>query len=1084
MAKLSDTELLDLINRTVCSPASKQVEKAKETQASVEMTETIGREKPVTSHQLEAPLSENDIVSTGAKEQLEVASTREKGDIITQTGTENLLERTVTVNNNQTLPTETAPENLKETAIVFENSSAGETESETFTVSDKVPMTDTPAINSMMVKLDEITNTLENNSNTIQSSVTVSADQMQPEKFDVTAVSEMSKEEILKLVQEYTTELQSTRRKLERSERQLTKANDYNGVLRNMVEQLSSELHRRKHKKFCDVHVQVDKDDFLAYTTGEFSMPNWIKENDDHGTIPMDITATDTEFENKSAQQVEGEGAQLSIADSIKQTAEAVVQQQQADMLYDQGYVYDESSGLYYHSATGYYYDPHKALFYDPSSGTYYYYDYDSGQYVFHSRVEIQQNTQADEQSSHQRKPYKKSSSQRKGKVPQKSSQDRDMFPLDVKDFKNRKERRKAQLDERYKNQSRFDRDERHSSGEHQQRRKRWHSDSDSSDTEREMSRSRSTSPVGHRPHSPRGRSKSKQSKPRRRTADSRDRQRIRGTLERTVVLTHSGESDILTNEDKKCFKRKHHRRIESSSKDDDTTWSSRSEYKADSTDVMNIFPVACDDNELKSESDLLIVEDVENESEIRDSEIESRRKRNGKEVRVIEILSEDPEMTHHTGRYEQNEISTTEESYNKNRHKSHNKHGSKKHQLSEEANSSDNLKKKKVKQNDLDVPKDNDVDQKIEDFEEISEMESGELSDSDKQDNKDWIVISETEYSSELLSSDEQEMFDVEEEEVVEADLGKRWPPCIRVMVVESECLAVGTFFIVTCTGAKIGRENCDICIPDFNVSKVHAEIHYKDTSGQYEILDLASQNGTFLNDQRLAPAKIASEAFVLNHDDTLTLGTTKLLCHIHTGSDTCDRCEPGVVIATHRAQQPQPELKVLSKEERLRQKKQELNQIKKKYGLKNSAYEDNQEVFNNPKYTNKAEERRQTVGSDVLGQKHEAPASVHRPIATSNIGHKLLQKMGWKEGESLGKTNTGLQEPISVTLRANQTAGLGSSAAGNFTADDANSVDMKKASRRIQAQQRYNKIGSDQKQAQGSVMHKPWTQGDTEFT
>ena len=47
----------------------------------------------------------------------------------------------------------------------------------------------------------------------------------------------------------------------------------------------------------------------------------------------------------------------ISIADSIKQAAEAVVQQQQSDMLEERGYVYDEHSGLYYHSATGYYYD-------------------------------------------------------------------------------------------------------------------------------------------------------------------------------------------------------------------------------------------------------------------------------------------------------------------------------------------------------------------------------------------------------------------------------------------------------------------------------------------------------------------------------------------------------------------------------------------------------------------------------------------------------------------------------------------------------------------------------------------------------
>lgn len=30
--------------------------------------------------------------------------------------------------------------------------------------------------------------------------------------------------------------------------------------------------------------------------------------------------------------------------------------------------------------------------------------------------------------------------------------------------------------------------------------------------------------------------------------------------------------------------------------------------------------------------------------------------------------------------------------------------------------------------------------------------------------------------------------------------------------------------------------------------------------------------------------------------------------------------------------------------------------------------------------------------------------------------MGHKLLAKMGWKEGDSLGKTNAGILEPVSV--------------------------------------------------------------------
>ena len=44
-----------------------------------------------------------------------------------------------------------------------------------------------------------------------------------------------------------------------------------------------------------------------------------------------------------------------------------------------------------------------------------------------------------------------------------------------------------------------------------------------------------------------------------------------------------------------------------------------------------------------------------------------------------------------------------------------------------------------------------------------------------------------------------------------------------------------------------------------------------------------------------------------MLSHDDSICISSTRLLCHIHAGYDTCDQCEPGVVMATHKAQQPQ---------------------------------------------------------------------------------------------------------------------------------------------------------------------------------
>ena len=39
---------------------------------------------------------------------------------------------------------------------------------------------------------------------------------------------------------------------------------------------------------------------------------------------------------------------------------------------------------------------------------------------------------------------------------------------------------------------------------------------------------------------------------------------------------------------------------------------------------------------------------------------------------------------------------------------------------------------------------------------------------------------------------------------------------------------------------------------------------------------------------------------------------------------------------------------------------------------------------------------------------------SSIHKPLATTSVGGKLLQKMGWKRGEGLGKRGQGITEPM----------------------------------------------------------------------
>ncbi|XP_078668397.1 angiogenic factor with G patch and FHA domains 1-like isoform X3 [Branchiostoma floridae x Branchiostoma belcheri] len=260
------------------------------------------------------------------------------------------------------------------------------------------------------------------------------------------------------------------------------------------------------------------------------------------------------------------------------------------------------------------------------------------------------------------------------------------------------------------------------------------------------------------------------------------------------------------------------------------------------------------------------------------------------------------------------------------------------------------------------------------------------------------------------------------------------QWPPCIRVMVDESDTLRPGSLFIITCDGGTIGREKDmghAIRIPDVNISKSHVEVSYDRGAAQYTVTDLCSQNGTLLNGQRISEPKCRSAPCPVSHGAVLQLGGTVLSLHIHNGTDTCDGCEPGLVMAAiaEREKQQQEAAPVLSKEDKERQRRRELKQIKKKYQLETAAFVVSKDAGLPGGYQDRAGARRQTVGSDNPYQKDDAPASVHTAIGTTNKGRKMLEKMGWKEGKGLGKTSQGRQEPVQVSLRESQ-SGLGASA------------------------------------------------------
>ncbi|XP_078104180.1 angiogenic factor with G patch and FHA domains 1 isoform X3 [Sander vitreus] len=260
-------------------------------------------------------------------------------------------------------------------------------------------------------------------------------------------------------------------------------------------------------------------------------------------------------------------------------------------------------------------------------------------------------------------------------------------------------------------------------------------------------------------------------------------------------------------------------------------------------------------------------------------------------------------------------------------------------------------------------------------------------------------------------------------------------WPPCVRVTVVRSPVLQVGSLFIITADSrATVGREkdmDHAIRIPEMGVSKLHAEVYFDQDQQSYMLVDQGSQNGTVINGNRILQPKTKCEPHALMHGDEVKMGDTVLSFHIHSGTDTCDGCEPGQVMAhlsKHRREENTTG-PALTKEDKEALRQKELKQMKAKYGLQSSEYEE-AKALRNPRYQDRAESRRQTVGSEGVFQRDDAPASVHQEISEVNKGRKMLEKMGWKRGEGLGKEGTGRKDPIELKIRKSH-SGLGAGGA-----------------------------------------------------
>ncbi|KAL6557497.1 hypothetical protein OROMI_017847 [Orobanche minor] len=74
----------------------------------------------------------------------------------------------------------------------------------------------------------------------------------------------------------------------------------------------------------------------------------------------------------------------------------------------------------------------------------------------------------------------------------------------------------------------------------------------------------------------------------------------------------------------------------------------------------------------------------------------------------------------------------------------------------------------------------------------------------------------------------------------------------------------------------------------------------------------------------------------------------------------------------------------------------------------------------------------------NDVSAHKFVKEAADKAKIQADNVGHRLLSKMGWKEGEGLGSSRSGIAAPIMAGDVKKDHLGVGAHAPGEVTPDD----------------------------------------------
>ncbi|KAJ7593071.1 hypothetical protein C8J56DRAFT_930306 [Mycena floridula] len=254
---------------------------------------------------------------------------------------------------------------------------------------------------------------------------------------------------------------------------------------------------------------------------------------------------------------------------------------------------------------------------------------------------------------------------------------------------------------------------------------------------------------------------------------------------------------------------------------------------------------------------------------------------------------------------------------------------------------------------------------------------------------------------------------------------------------------------------------------LKEMQVSKLHATVYWDSARGELNVVDMGSKHGTFLRSSsgpgssngegignRLSAPRVASLPRRLRHMDSLAIGSTTFLVHIHEDKAPCHDCTgyeiPLFSTVTKRIPDPAPtEPLVLSSRQVKSSARSSLTSLRRSLLTRHADDESTHSTGIN--YTDRSARRRAlytpspsdapgtTIASSFLPPSRSEPlpepielvSQPPVPVPPSNIGHRLLKMQGWEPGAALGIGDPGdgrfaLVEPLTLATSIER-AGLG---------------------------------------------------------